>query len=616
MDASVSKELLTKLVEYYESALKASQESRALAERDRDYYDHNQWTEAQIAALRSRNQSATIVNHIALNVNTLKGQEAKNRTDPKAYPRTPIHEEAAYAASDAIRFVCDNNNFDSKASDVFENLLIEGCGGAVVEVEKKGEELDISIVRIPWDRTFADPHSREKDYSDARFKGYISWMDMEDAEALAEKSGYQGGFTVEGSSIHGESHEDKPSYQVWHDSSRKRVKVCYIWHYEKGEWNYSIFTKAGIIYGGEPCPYLDKDGESECNFILQSSMVDRENNRYGYVRGLIDQQDAINKRESKAIHLLSQRQTWAKDGAFIDPTKAKTELAKPDGHIEVNKTAEMGKDFGVLSTGDMAQGQFALLQEAKNNITLVASSGNTSDQPTQSGRALEARAQSSAFVTSPYTEAYRQWKIRVYRCIWTKVRQYWKEEKWLRVTDDEDNLKWVGLNAPLLMAEQMVMEHTGEKIQDVRKNYKDVIEKAISENPAYGQPVKIDNQVAELDVDIVLDEDVDTINIQSEQFQTIANIAERRGDIPTPLIIEMSSLRNKDQILEKMQGSEQDKNQAAQAAQVQQDLFNRKEQAEILDTEASAEKTLQEAIQTQVETQLMLNAPIENQTAR
>jgi len=118
-------------------------------------------------------------------VDFLLGMERQTRTDPKAFPRTPAHEDAAEAATDSIRYVLDNNEFDYTRSDVFENMLVEGTGGAevIVNVGKKGPEIVIN--QYPWDRLFWDPHSRRRDFSDAKYLGAVVWMDYEDARELA-----------------------------------------------------------------------------------------------------------------------------------------------------------------------------------------------------------------------------------------------------------------------------------------------------------------------------------------------------------------------------------------------------------------------------------------------
>jgi len=605
---------LSDLVKKYEAYAEFAQESRARADRDRDYYDHKQLSSEVLADLKKRKQAPTIINKVQENVNYLLGLERQNRADPKAYPRTPLHEDAAHAASDSIRYVCDASSFDTISSAAYKNILIEGNCGAVIEVEPlKLGDYKVSITRIPEDRIFHDPHSEEEDYSDDTYRGYIKWMDQSEAEDFGKKYGYTGSFSTE-ESIYGDAGNDKPSYKMWYDGNRKRVKISFIWFLKKGVWMHAIYSKSGIIWGPKPCPYEDEDGNPECNFVTQSAIVDRDNSRYGYVRALISQQDAINKRESKTLHLLSQRQTWSKRGAFSDVNQAKRELGKPDGHIEVDDGRELGRDFGILSTGDMAQGQFQLLQSAKQDIDAVGASGSAGESSASaSGRALEARAESGSIKLTPFTDAHKQWKIRVYRCVWNKIRQFWPEEKWIRVTDDEDNLKWVGLNSPITLAEQMIAQQTGEKSFDIKKKYADQLEQLITQQPELGEVVEVENPVADLDVDIIIDEVQDVINIQSEQFMMIAKLAERRGDIPTSLIIKMSQLRNKDQIIDQMEGDEAQKAAQADKQQVVEESQLRLAQAETVETEAKAEKAKQEAVQKAIENQILQTQVVEAQ---
>ena len=85
---------------------------------------------------------------------------------------------------------------------------------------------------------------------------------------------------------------------------------------------------------------------------VSTDRQDVDNQRYGMVRGLISLQDEINKRRSKALHLLSVHQVIAEKGAVQDVDKARRELARPDGFIEV---ASQGMRFEVLPTGELAK---------------------------------------------------------------------------------------------------------------------------------------------------------------------------------------------------------------------------------------------------------------------
>src|SRR3546814_19342220 len=71
---------------------------------------------------------------------------------------------------------------------------------------------------------------------------------------------------------------------------------------------FCIYTKGGFIIEPQDSPYLDDEGEPENPIKAVSLYIDRDNNRYGEVRAMIGPQDEINKRRSKALHLISQRQ--------------------------------------------------------------------------------------------------------------------------------------------------------------------------------------------------------------------------------------------------------------------------------------------------------------------
>ena len=82
------------------------------------------------------------------------------------------------------------------------------------------------------------------------------------------------------------------------------------------------------------------------------------------VRDMISLQDEVNKRRSKALHLMSVRQTYGNQQAISDVDKAKRQLSRADGHVEVNAGGKFGEDFGILPTGDMAASQMQLMQHA------------------------------------------------------------------------------------------------------------------------------------------------------------------------------------------------------------------------------------------------------------
>jgi len=602
---------LNTLVQYYTESEESSDHARTESERARDYYDGIQLTAEEVAELKRRNQPAVVFNRIQPKVDFLLGSERRQRTDPKAFPRTPNHDEAADAATDGIRYVQDNNNFDVISSDVFETGLIEGSGGVSVEVDPK--TLEVKIKRVAWDRYFYDPHSREKNYSDIRYDGVVMWMDFDEAkEKWGEKAesldtGMQNTLAI------GDTYDDKPSNQQWFDSKRNRVMIVQINFKHKGMWNTAIFTRGTYLEEPKPSPYLDEDGLPENPLIMMSMKVDREGNRYGAVKGLIDIQDEINKRRSKSLHLLNTKQTFSKEGNIKNINRFKREANKPDGHLEFPPNGTFGQDFGIIPDTGLVASQFQMYQESVQQMDAVSANAALSGQADQglSGRAVQALQQGGSIELAPLFDTHIQWKKRVARAIWSRIKQYWKEPKWLRVTDDEENLKWVGLNQPISMAHQAVMDQTGLSFKDVQSQAGEVVDQFIQQNPEMAQPVAMDNDVAEIDVDIILEEVPDTVNLQGEQFDMLVKMYQANPNgIPWEAVVEMSSLRNKDKILGK------DDPEAAQAQQKQAQqqealtaLEAGKTQSEIDKNVATVDKTVQETTQLQIENALILANP-------
>jgi hypothetical protein len=63
--------------------------------------------------------------------------------------------------------------------------------------------------------------------------------------------------------------------------------------------------------------------------------------------------------------------------------------------------------------------------------------------------------------------------------------------------------------------------------------------------------VEVENNVVELDVDITIDEGIDTPTVQAEQFSELLQAASSGViQIPPEVLIEASSFRNKEQLLE------------------------------------------------------------------
>lgn len=594
-------DILTDLIRKFEEAETSSQDSREEAERARDYYDGRQLTDEEIKALKKRKQPIVIENLIQPKIDYLCGLERQTRTDPKAYPRTSQHEDDATAATDALRYVADDQNLDVKRSAVFQNMLIEGFGGVEVIAHRVKEGIDPKIVHVAWDRIFVDPHSCQHDFADAMYLGFVTWMDASEAKALYAGQEAIIDLTItKGTSSISETYDDKPKFTHWADTSRNRVRIVTMYCKKAEGWYRVVFTLAGELEPYAPSPWLDDEGKPECGLILQSAYVDRDNDRYGITRNLMSLQDEVNKRRSKFLHLSNSRQIRVSPAAAtIDGQSLRNELSRPDGMV----VAEAG-EVEIIGTGDMAAGHFNLLAEAKQaiqmsgpNATMQGKSGQD-----QSGRAILALQQGGMTEMAPLLDNLRHFNIRVFRAIWNRIRQFWNEERWVRVTDDEKNIRFVGLNVTkgqMAMIKLTDALKAGEIDQPTAQAYA----QQIQSDPMMMQPA---NAVAQMDVDIQIDEVMESPSLQIEQFEQLAKLAPMAPPqyLPTmfELMIEASNLRNKGKLREitkKLSEPQQDP-----MAESMQQLQMAGAQAEVEKTQSEAAKNMAQAQATTAGVQL------------
>lgn len=540
-----------RLEQWFQASEDATIDARAESERARDYVDGKQLTAEEISELKRRGQPPVVINRVRRKIEWLKGLEIKQRTDPKAFPRTPQHTRDAESITDAVRFVCDGEDWDGKRSEVYDNFLVEGFGGCEVvhEVDKRGE-VQIRINTYPWDRLFYDPHSRRSDFSDARYKGAVLWMDQDDFER--DYPGEWEGISAQ-YGVNYDTYDDRPR-DIWFDQKRKRVRVILMWYREDETWKWCKFIKGAKLGGGES-PYVDEDGESECPLIMVSAYIDRENQRYGLIRDMFDPQDEINKRRSKALHSINSRQTYGIKGAVDSVAEMKRELAKPDGHVEINAeafedAARIGqRPFEVIQTNDQMAGQFQLLQEAKNEIDLLGANSALEGEvgESTSGRAVLARQQGGMIEIAALNDKLHHFTREVYRQIWMRIKQYWREEKWVRVTDDESNARFVGLNRPITLQEQL-----GQ--MDPRQAQMIAVNIGLRPgDPRLQMPVGIENDVSQIDVDILLEEVPDRVTLEGEVFEALLKYGPQ---IPPAVLIEADPTlpsKKKEKLLELMQ---------------------------------------------------------------
>jgi hypothetical protein len=494
-------------------------EGREMLE-SRHYYHGDQWTKAEIAKLRERKQPVVTSNRIVRKIDAVVGLVERLRQDPKAFARTPKHDEGAELATATLRFVLDNNDWNSKSSRIARAGGIDGIAGIEYDLVP-GDEGDPSLeMHIAYgDGFFYDPRSLDEGFTDARYLGIAKWVDIEQAKEMAPDKADQIEALLDAGDDQVSANETERS-KNWVSSTEKKVRLADHWYIKGGKWRWCLYIGNLVLMQGVS-PFIDEKGKTFPRYRMFSASVDHDGDRYGFVRNLKSPQDEVNHRRSKALHLLNSRRVISEKGAVDDIEVARREWAKPDGWVEVNPQLTMTPDTSTLQD---FKGQLEMLQEAKNEIENFGPNPALIGQGLEdsSGRAIQLLQQAGIAELGPYLSAYKNWKIRVYRDIWNIIQRYWTSERWIRVTDDANLAQYFQIN-------KMSVDQ-------------------------FGRP-EIVNAIGSLDVDIIIDEGPDAVNMQGDSMMVLQSLGPAFAQANPEIVLELAPLQNsvKKQLLDKIQ---------------------------------------------------------------
>lgn len=605
-ESLIAQDGLSRFKKMLDEARTTLETARVESQRDRDYYDGKQLTPKQRNVLKRRKQPETIRNRIGPAIDGMLGIIEQAKVDPRAFPRNPQDEEAADVATKCLQYVADKNRFHKKKVDLLDNHLVEGIAAAITEID--GEEVRISQIR--YEEFFYDPHSREADFSDAKYMGMGRWMYATDLARIYPDYADEIMSTVNssGTIIAGDtSWEDKPDSALpWIDRKLRRLMVAEM-YYRDSEWRRVVFAACGVLEEG-PSPYHDEYGDPMNPIEASSCYIDRDLARYGLVRRMVSLQDELNARASRSLHLLNSRQLQVADPSFppeVDANTASLEAAKADGVIPLG--------YQTVPTSDMAQGNLAIMQEVSQSLDRLAPTpavlGRT-DGASQSGRSRLVLQQAGMTEIARPLGRFEDFENRLYRQMWLRIRQYWTDQKFIRVTNDEGAPEFLQINEPILLRQPLVDPITGQ-VQIDPQNGEPMTQVVMLPQPVMGpdgqpqvgpdgmpvlapQPVVTgyDNQVSKMDMDIVVDTVPDTANLAAEQFEVLTALAQAYGPekVPFEVLLELSSLPNKRQVKDKLEELKPQPDPMQQQIQMRAlELEDGKAQSEINKNNSTAE---------------------------
>lgn len=489
-----------RLLGYYRHELYRQAENRTEMALDEDYYDSIQWSEEDAQVLRDRGQQPVAYNVIAQTMNWIMGSEKRGRTDFKILPRGKEDAKPAEGKTKFLKYLSDVNRTPFHRSRAFEDSSKVGLGWIEVGAQDEDDGEPIYMRYESWRNLIWDSASQEIDTSDMRYIARAKWVDEDIAVALFPERKAQIAHAVSESTTYGsydmvdgdmamdnseQEREDGGLQLDVENQKRRRVRLIEFWYREPakvkrlrgGPNNGEVMdekdprhteaVEAGVSMVTEKVMMITRvavmtttcmlfDGESPYRhnrfpFIpVWGYRRGRNGMPYGVVRGLRDIQDNINKRASKALHILTSNKVFIEDNALSDSMtmdEFADEIARPDAIIPL-KSGGIGKINAAVDR-DLAP---AHMDQMSRDISMIQQVGGVTDENmgrttnAVSGKAIQARQDQGSMATTKLFDNLRLAVQMEGEIELSLVEQFVTEEKQFRITNQRGTPEFVTLN--------------------------------------------------------------------------------------------------------------------------------------------------------------------------
>lgn len=498
LDKGPMVELHHLLLDMYVREIDRQHDNRIEQAVEEDFYDNIQWKEEDAQTLRDRGQMPLVYNVISASVDWVTGTEKKTRTDYKILPRRKEDSKPAERKTALMKYLSDVNRTPFHTSRAFEDAVKVGIGW-LEDGANHDSELETIFSRYEsWRNILWDSAATEMDLSDGRFIFRSKWVDLDIGLAmfpkrkhLLEKSAaYDNEFI--GLDQYGDEAMDQQEFELERNGQstrsdnvtggyqRKRVRIIEGWirrpvptdrlsggmfsgevfdarsaghreTVESGEaeiitkptmrMHVVLFTEMGLLWHS-PSPYRHNKFPFTPIWAYKRG---RDGLPYGMIRRLKDIQEDINKRASKALHILSTNKIIMDKGAVDDIDELIEEIARPDAIIEVNT----GKKLELNADRDLSQYQLELMSRS---ISMVQQASGVTDESmgrttnASSGIAIKRRQDQGSMASAKYFDnLFFASQVRGEKQL-SLIEQFVEEKKAFRITNKRGTPEYIEVN--------------------------------------------------------------------------------------------------------------------------------------------------------------------------
>lgn len=485
-----------RLTRLYEDELDRQSENRSQMATDEDFYDNIQWREEDARILKDRGQVPLVYNVISSSVNWVLGTEKRGRSDYKILPRRKEASKPAERKTQLMKYLSDVNMTPFHRSRAFEDCVKVGIGWVETGVQNEDDGEPVYSRYESWRNILWDSACTEKDLKDCRYIFRAKWVDLDIAEAMfPDRVGTlraaAAGNMAYGLDDQGDDAMDSQENQLNGYSSirahndgfqRGRVRLIEAWYRKPAKMTRMVGGEfSGELYNeNDPAPGHQQSIEAGegiptervaermfvaimCNVgMLYHAPSPYRHNQfpftplwcyrrgrdglpYGMIRGMRDMQEDINKRASKALHILSTNKVIMDEGAVDDIDEFAEEVSRPDAILVKKK----GYQLEINAERELAPAHLDMMSRSMAMIqTLSGVTDENMGRSTNatSGRAITARQEQGSMTTAGIFDNLR-FAVQIHgQKELSLIEQFFTERKQFRITNARGTPEYIEVN--------------------------------------------------------------------------------------------------------------------------------------------------------------------------
>lgn len=489
-----------KLLAAYHTELSIQEAERRRMAEDERFKEGDQWSENDKVELEKRGQLPICYNVIQPTVDWVLGNQRSGRMESKVLPKTKHARKAAERKSKLMKHLADQNMSSLAVTQAFRDAVTVGLGWLETGFQDDEDGERVFSRMESWRNIVFDSRASKFCLSDARYMFRAKWVDLDVAISMAPKAevilrqAAQTAYDTRGTNALGDMGDEamdarEDQAEDWLNTredfghTRQRVKLVEAWYrrpmkvqvlkggrysgeiydpHSERQWLELAEGRARLVHRNRMIMHVgifcehgfithQKSPYSHNKFPFTPVWGNRKGHNgmpYGLVRAMRDIQVDINKRASKALHILSTNKILADEGAVPkgmtleewaeEASRPDSILFKKKGHeVILNAERELAgahMEIFQLSIG-MIQELSGVTDEAMGRTTNAVS-----------GKAIMARQTQGSMQTLHFFDNLR-FAQRIHGAKeLSNIEQFYTDEYEFRITNERGTPEYIEIN--------------------------------------------------------------------------------------------------------------------------------------------------------------------------